>query len=114
MGAELTAERALVNLIRGAGVHGAGIRTISQLRSRARSKEIHLPSGDQCGWMASSPWLVICRGAPPSAFASSLVLFPARLKSNTIQRESGDQEDSGSDQAAPGRGENHQERRDGR
>src|SRR5436853_6918654 len=47
MGAELTAERAPVNLIRGAGVNGAGIRTISQLRSRARSKEIHLPSGDQ-------------------------------------------------------------------
>src|SRR5947209_6121904 len=28
MGAELTAERALVNLIRGAGVYGAGTRTI--------------------------------------------------------------------------------------
>ena len=34
------------------------------------------------------------RSRLPSAFASSLVLFPARLESNTIQRESGDQEDS--------------------
>src|SRR5438105_14395336 len=94
MGAELTAERALVNLIRGAGVHGAGSRTISQLRSRARSKEIHLPSGDQCGWMASSPWLVICRRASPPAFASSWVLFPARLESNPVHGWSGAPEGS--------------------
>src|SRR5438067_1272818 len=68
----------------------AGTRRISQLRSSARSNEIHWPSGDHFGDVQRPGTSTSCFASVPSAFMTQMRYSPVRSEPKTILTPSGD------------------------